>query len=312
MTEINIGFYQTPFSNESIQIPLLKELNSIRKGVYSEIINEARFYYLNDRNKYAFLKRKLPAVTFSGVFGESRKLQFLKNYTHLIVLDVDNLTKEAIREKKKLIFDDAHTFSTWISPSGCGLKILIGNSSTKELHKFAFDSIVRYYHEKYNVDIDLSGSDITRLCFSSFDESLLVKDELIMFDFNDSEKVNENRVKDLSPGEKQKNKYSDKEMISKIIEYLSTRELSITENYDSWYRVALAIANTFTLDLGIKYFLNLCRIDGINHDEEKCIGLLEYCYRNRRIGQINFSTIVYLAKQKGFLAKEMTNPAGRK
>jgi hypothetical protein len=247
-------------------------------------------------------------------------LQFLKNYTNLIVLDIDNLTNEAISEKKQLIFDDAFTFSTWISPSGCGLKILIGISSNQEYHKIAFDLLVRHYQQTYDVDIDLSGSDITRLCFSSFDESLLMKDELVMFDFGDSEKINLTELdqqlveykkllidkikvkaeKTLIHSERERDKYSDQETISKIIEYLSKRELSITENYDSWYRVALAIANTFTFDLGIKYFLNLCRLDGINHDEEKCIGLLEYCYRNRRIGQITFSTIVYLAMQKGF------------
>ena len=328
MKEINISFFQSPFLNESVQIPLSKVLLSIRAGNYSEAINEARFYYIKDKYKYGILKRKLPGVTFSGIFGEARKPQFLKSYTNLIVLDIDNLKKESVNEKKNLIFEDGSTFATWVSPSGYGLKILVGVSSGAELHKIAFDLLVKYYQEKYNVDIDLSGSDISRLCFCSYDEEILIKDDLAMFNVNDSEKseiaqmgnlsehnknyvintLHDNAAKALFDDERDRNKYSDREMISKIIKYLSKRKLSITENYDSWYRVALAIANTFTFNIGIKYFLNLCKLDGANHDEEKCISLLEYCYRNRRIGQINFSTIIYFAVQKGFSVNIINKP----
>jgi hypothetical protein len=90
-------------------------------------------------------------------------------------------------------------------------------------------------------------------------------------------------------------------MISKIIGFLRVRELSITGSYESWYRVALSIANTFTFDLGRNYFLELCRLDGPEHDEEKSIHLLEYCYKNRRIGEITLSSLIYFAVKKGFI-----------
>ena len=88
--------------------------------------------------------------------------------------------------------------------------------------------------------------------------------------------------------------------IEKIIKYLKKNNKSITVTYTDWFRVALAIANSFTHEVGQKYYLQLCELDGDNYDEYKSKYLLDYCYANRKLGKIGFPTIVYLAKQAGF------------
>jgi hypothetical protein len=105
-----------------------------------------------------------------------------------------------------------------------------------------------------------------------------------------------------------KNLKKDRDTIDKIIRFLRSRKLSITDNYNDWYKVGLAIANTFTYDLGLKYYLYLCEMDGSNHDEYKSVGILDYCYRNRKLNVVNFATIVFLAEQKGFLSKKVSSP----
>jgi hypothetical protein len=325
MQEPEIGFFLSPFRNNSVQIPLAKALSMIKEETYTEIIREARFYYEKDKARYFNLKTSLPAFTFSGIFGEARKLAYLKKYTNLIVLDLDNLGSENINKTKKQVFQDKLTYATWVSPSGNGLKILAGIFGPKEFHRNSFDLLVNHYQKEYGLKIDLSGSDITRLCFLSSDENLLVKKSLqynkvykphdhLSFKLKKSILKTAQKRQGIASGDeinrqlffdkKGRNKFEDQEMISRIIGFLTEKKLSITENYESWYRVALAIANTFTYDLGINYFLDLCRLDGVKHDEEKSIGLLEYCYRNRRIGEISLRSLIYFAVRKGFITRD--------
>jgi hypothetical protein len=325
MEEPEIGFFKQPFRNNSVKIPLAGALNMIREGTFADIVKEARYYYEKDQARYFSLKTSLPAVTFSGIFGKARKSAFLEKYTNLLVLDIDNLGSEKIKTTKQIVFEDLYTHAAWISPSGNGLKILAGVSGPKEFHRNSFDLMVNHYHSKYGLKIDLSGSDITRLCFLSSDENLMVKKSLQL---NEIYKHPDNKIYKSNPdvslntekytlikldeeinqlfhGKKGRNKYTDREMISRVICFLAERKLSITENYESWYRVALAIANTFTFNLGKKYFLELCRLDGQKHDEEKSIGMLEYCYRNRRPGEISFRSLIYFAVRKGFSPRDI-------
>jgi hypothetical protein len=89
-----------------------------------------------------------------------------------------------------------------------------------------------------------------------------------------------------------RNKATKRNEIQKMIKFLKNKNLSITSDYERWFRIAYAIANTFTYDVGKKYFLQLCQLDGPRHDEEKSINILQYCYVNSR-RSISFGTIRY-------------------
>jgi hypothetical protein len=106
-------------------------------------------------------------------------------------------------------------------------------------------------------------------------------------------------VKDIFLNPQGKNSPQDRAKIKSIIKFLEKHNKSITYDYNSWYRVALAVANTFTHDIGEEYFLRLCRLDGTKHDEIQSKNLLRYCYENYR-GEILFKTLVYLAGEAGY------------
>jgi hypothetical protein len=84
-----------------------------------------------------------------------------------------------------------------------------------------------------------------------------------------------------------------------IVKYLEKREISITYSYVEWYKVAMAIANSFTFDIGERYFQRLSSFDKNKYDTSNCTNFLINCYESRT-GAIKFSTIVFLAVEKGF------------
>ena len=320
-----ISKYQSAVSTKPSFVNLYNELDHIGNGTYKFEVLACRELY-NKGDKIAYKKNKsiLQAVTFSGKFSDSHKRDNLIEYSNFIIIDIDSIEEENVERIKKSLFQDKYVCAIWISPSGHGLKVLFKVDSTVEEHKKCFEVLLNYVETNYEVDIDKSGSDICRLCFVSFDENILIKESFLPFNFNDYYREDIIPTKETAKGQKEprvftptqaisekvifkgtegKNSQNDRNIIIKIIKFLKKNNTSITAGYSDWFRVACAIANSFTYDLGQRYYLELCRLDGDLHDEYKSQNLLEYCYRNRRIGEVEFSTIVYLAKQKGFIIK---------
>ena len=92
-----------------------------------------------------------------------------------------------------------------------------------------------------------------------------------------------------------------RKIMKNIIIYCKKNSISLTYSYDNWYKAGFAIASVFSYDVGVKYYLKLCELDGVGHHKEKCISMLQYCYRNIRPNGITFGTLIHFAKQKGFV-----------
>ena len=295
---------------------ILEKFSSAR---FKDKIIEAREYLKSGEEElYKACKSTLPVVTFSGVFENGHSKSNLLKYNNVIVLDIDHLPKPSFEEtKEKLIMDD-YVFALWTSPSGVGLKGLIftnihtGSNSIDINHKTAFHQISLYFKNKYSIDLDLSGSDYSRLCFACWDENLIIKSKTNAFEVDvsinepnsvsktESDKIARSIVTTNNKSNiKGRNRQQDKETLIRIIKYLKKKDLSITYEYDNWVRVAYAIADAFNPDLGHRYFQMLSQQDPTKYDEDKCRKQLDYCY-SHSTGQIKFSTIVYLAKKQGF------------
>lgn len=303
---ITISKYENTFAMSNTEVSLIEELELIKNGKYSaEILKCRSFINQGNINAYKVAKRTLPAITFSGTFNGPHKKENLKKYSELIVIDIDNIEND-VNLVKKMLIDDDHIISTWVSPSGKGLKALLAIRITPSEHKAAFDQILEYFKTKYQLDIDKTGSDLCRLCYVSYDNDLKIKNQFKEFQVFPVEQIvlpKESVVKAHPVFENTKesklNSAYNKRLFLRLLKYLQTRKLSITTSYDDWYRVALAIANSFNPDLGKRYFLLLSGLDQ-NYDEYKCLELLDYCYRHKRAGAITFRTIVHMAKSHGF------------
>src|ERR1700722_1551847 len=322
-----ISYYKNAFESKSESIELHQMLTQFQNGIFKHSIDTLRMHYENSNQEYSKAKSQLPAVTFSALFGSKRKLEFLEHYTGILVFDIDKLETENMKSLLQQLRKDDLISCAWISPSNRGIKFIVLTEASLVEHKLFFYALLELFESKYNIKIDKSGSDITRLCYVSYDNSLEIKtnQNVIKREFIDeiatveeyritihtitSDKKNSNSSgfsNDHKKG-KGKNLAQHRETMKKIIEYLDSQNKSITNTYENWYRVAYAIANSFSYDVGERYYLQLCRMDKNLHFEEKSIKMLRYCYENKINNLINFSTLIYLAQKEGFDLKKTSN-----
>lgn len=324
MLQKNISFQENAWSQISKELTIEETLTDIRNGKYATKIAQLRQLLLEKKyEEYDYHKKALPAVTFCGAYSRNRRKECLKAYNHLLVIDVDNLSVDDLESCKIKLIKDDYVGALWESPSKNGLKALIplvyafdsSNTSFDSLHKAAFNKAFRYFSETNSIEIDKTGSDITRLCYLSYDPKILIKNQVKAFeileeDLNDIKSLEvplqEEQVNYISNDDRlqnpiNKNKSENRRKMKGIIKYLKKRKLSITYNYVDWIRVAMGISNSFTYDIGKKYFLELSQLDPDKYDEDRCIGMLRECYEKTR-GEIRFNTVVYLASTKGYLS----------
>jgi hypothetical protein len=215
----------------------------------------------------------------------------------------------------------------WRSPSNKGYKGLVSveyKTETNEyeldkLHKSAFKKLSDYFQNKYNIELDKSGSDITRLCFLSFDNNVILKSSFKKFTIENEDiivatkkengkllNIKFSSDKDALYNPLGKNSQLNRKIMTDIIRNLTNKKLSITNSYSEWCKVAMAISNTFTYEIGLRYFLKLSNLDTKKYNEIECTNFLNNCYETRK-RNVNFSSIIYLANQKGYQTKNQKN-----
>ncbi len=323
-----MSFQTAAYTKISKEMTIEEVLNEIQSNKYLSQVTWLRKLLSNNQLvMYNDHKKKLPAVTFCGTFNEKRKKELLKHYNSIIVLDIDKLDNEEFSRIYNILSSESYVFSFWVSPSNKGIKGLvyleydfeINSSNLDFYHKSAFQQLQKYFQEKYNINLDESGKDTTRLCFLSCDNFLKLNEKFMPFKVQKLEMfeaikpantkvtkvTKQSNKKDLLYNPLNKNKSYHRKIIQSIIRFLNKNDLSITSSYDEWLSVAIAIANSFTYEIGEKYFLKLSEMDKDKFNKTECINILISIYENRRVNEdkknlISFKTIYYFAAQKGF------------
>lgn len=321
-----ISYQANTWSPISKEMTIKEALLEIQSNKYKQQVSKLRsILQSGQKDEYTCHKRTLPAVTFCGTFDGERKKAKLKTYNSVIVLDIDKLDNSELSRCKDCFLNDHAVFSFWESPSKEGVKgivflhfnLEINTVNTDLLHKSAFQKLAKYFIESYNIKLDISGSDTTRLCFFSYDPAIVIKENIIPFEISEAdltketksqEKVSITKLTVLSRRDelynpKDRNKPNDRYTISAIIKHLEKKKSSITHSYEEWFKVAMSIANSFTYDVGEKYFLKLSSLDKDKYNEINCKNFLINCYETKS-GAVNFSTIVYFANGKAYKTKK--------
>lgn len=169
------------FKNINSTIPIkdtsiFKVLELIKNGEYKKLIANLRIEH--EKTVRDKLKSQLNYVTFSGVFS-SRSKSNLKKHSGFACLDFDKVPE--LEELRTKINEDKYTFSSFVSPSGDGLKVLvkIPPVDNDEDYKDYYLELQKYY-DKY-FETDKSTKDISRACFLSHDEQLFLNSESTTF-----------------------------------------------------------------------------------------------------------------------------------
>lgn len=153
-------------------------LEGIKDSTWTRQIQKLRGIGREGAN-YAKSKAALPAFMLSASTNGGQKAADVTAHSGLLQLDLDKIGTGRVGDIRDRIGEDRHILAAWISPTGDGVKAIMLIPPSVEDHKAAFAAAVSYMHEKYNVVVDPSCSDISRLCFVSHDPCLVVNDDAV-------------------------------------------------------------------------------------------------------------------------------------
>jgi hypothetical protein len=170
-------------------IPAAEFVFAIRNGQYRREIKQIRdrfkraFDRTNGNNEAAkktvgAAKNRLPAVTFSGVFGVRSEEQFQK-HSGLLQADCD-LLGERLPELREVFKADPHVYALFVSPTGDGLKAIYRGPvcPDKKTHAAAQNTVAAHIKKLCGLEID-HLIDLSRLCYASYDPEAWLNEQAI-------------------------------------------------------------------------------------------------------------------------------------
>ena len=249
----------------------------IQNGRYKAQVEQLQVLLSEGKKKeYTEAKKQLPAFTPSASFAGGRKIEFLQEYSKLLILDIDKIDTETLHKIKQQSIQCKYTHLCFVSPSGKGLKILIKINTGIAKHKESYEELKVFYENLLKVEIDKSGKDITRLCFFSYDKDLYFNPQSETFI--------------IEP------KMDTVQQIEHIITQIEQTRIDITGDYDTWLKIGFAIESEFG-EAGRNYFHSVSKYNS-DYLPETCNEQYNKCLKNTNSG-IAIATLFHYAKNAG-------------
>lgn len=273
------------------EITLQEAISAIRGGRWQRAVGILRTHVANgDRRRYDQKKKDLPAITLS-CHCNSRRHNLSpedKGVVHSGWLQADfDLkdnpilnTPEVVADIRSRLLSDPHVGAVFVGPSGEGIKAVVSIDPSR--HKDSWFAAEAYFLDGYQLKIDKSTKDPMRLCFVSHDTEAATSDEFSPL-----------HLPDVSPTEEREWMPPIETTSSDIEEMLAF--CPPRPDYDTWLRVASAVWSVLPMAEG-------CQV--LHHwSPEEHEG--EYASKHRaRLQQVGIGTLVHLASQHGFDARE--------
>jgi hypothetical protein len=273
----------------------------------NDIIEIVKYGYLNteikklrllDGEKYNAEKKKLPAITLSGIFSK-RTSENIISHSGLIQVDIDNV--QDYEEAFYTICNNEFTYVCFRSPGGKGIKVIVKIPPTIATHKQQFNALERYYKNEFNIVIDPNCSNISRCLLLSHDPNLYCNPFSTQF-----EEVYSAPEFKISTVEESKSTYytsfySPTVMIEDLINEIQSKKIDITLTYSDWIRIGFALCTTFE-ENGRKYFHQISQFYPkykFTETEKTYTGLLK-----RNNGNTKFGSILFIANSHGIRTKK--------
>ena len=185
----NIKETETPFHRDVNVV-----LDRIKNGATKELIKRIRTE--NNKSERNELKKRLPAICFSGTFIK-RTDHSITEHSGLICLDFDGYRKkkDLLNDKEKLTKDN-YVYSVFISPSGNGLKVLVKIPEDVDNHINYFNALEKYFNSEY---FDKTCKNVSRVCYESYDPLIYVNENSSLWEQVDEPEYIERSVHRDSP-----------------------------------------------------------------------------------------------------------------
>ena len=243
----------------------------ILSGKYKEVAEQIRCGATADERHdiKKQLYNQIPAVTVSGRFGQ-HKSEHLIEASGLICIDIDWKDNVDIMPQVPSILQKLKYVAYCgksISGDGYFAIIPIENPKHFKQHFYALEEEMK----SYGIVIDKSCKDITRLRYASYDADGYYNPNATTYYWeldkeakvanNSKEKVTKKRLSPTSSS------MTDAEMVGKQLELLKSSSSTIPDDYDTWFKVGMAL-NSGLGDDGRTYFHEFSKLsDKYNEDE---------------------------------------------
>lgn len=224
---------------------------------------------------YERQKQGLPAVCWSGTF-KKRSAKELIEYSQLICIDIDKVgtTASEVQAAKNLLMADQYSYIVFISPSGNGIKVVVKVADMSLVHKETFIALEEYYLKQFQITIDPSGKDVSRLCFLSIDKNIAVNDKATVFILPAQQAytlAEKKKLSSITPDEKKK---------------LQTAGQAVNDIWESTQQVI-----TFTSGNRNNFFFKFaCNCNRVGISQRECISFATNAAPDKKVSEVE-STI---------------------
>jgi hypothetical protein len=267
---------------------------------------------INDaaRNR-EFKAGSFPFVTFSGTFTR-RKEDALKNHSGYLVLDFDHIDTPHQLKLQLLKDKNFETELLFTSPNGNGLKWVVSIDVAGEYnHGQCFDAISRYIQHTYQIEIDKSGRDVSRVCFLCYDPEAFLHPkhgkmimqwpgEIYLVErtkFNPGKWLNQLKPnRKFNPAPMDKNLTRIQYHVEVILRRIENYRLDLTCSYEDWLKLGFAFAHEFG-KTGRNYFHRVSKFHP-EYDPAKCDEQYEKCLKRGKSG-VSIKTFFAAARDAG-------------
>lgn len=200
-----------------------------------ESIEKLRSLPEGDKEAIAQIKGTLPGYTLSGLFAPTRAKVNLQQHSGLICLDVDHVGDCAELMGRISRLNIVAYVSR--SASGRGLFVIIPLAYPHR-HTEQWESLRRFFKDKFDVEVDKQTKDTTRLRFVSYDEDAIINPNAQAYEGIYVEpKQPIRRIRNYE------GKDSTEQKVSELCQEVMSRRIDITNGYLDWFKVGMSLAD---------------------------------------------------------------------
>lgn len=189
-----------------------------------------------DENRKKAIKLSLPMATVSGWFAPSRKIEHLQRHSGFICLDIDGKdnpewTTDDMKQMLSLRDDVAYAA---LSVGGKGVFALLPLAYPQR-HKEHFEALKQELNVDYNVKIDNSCGDVTRLRVLSYDPEPYINENAVQYE--EIEVFNPVVAAPSLTGV-----IGDLEKVDRCVTQILEQHIDLAQNYLQWARLGSALS----------------------------------------------------------------------
>ncbi len=194
MLDRSVNIFKNAMDNKpEHKAPLSSVLRGIKEGKWrSEIEYMRKLNTEHGKKACDEPKKLLPAVSFSGTFGDRRASEELDVHTGIVQIDIDDC--EDIPATRKKLEEDEHIVFVFLSPRGTGIKAGLRIPRNKEQQKNIHEQARTYFGYTNNDQWDNKVKDPARVCFVSYDPDLYINENAVEFKYVEPKKIPKKQV----------------------------------------------------------------------------------------------------------------------